>query len=428
MSSLTIIIAQRLWQAGGGLVTAVMITKLLTPEVQGWYYSFLSIAATHTLFDLGLSVVLTQFSAHSTAKKRTSDTRLQSSEADYFHALVYRSVRNYLFLGSLFFVTILIAGLIFFNHATNQPHEWKWAWVTLIVSIAINLSTLPFLAIVEGQGSISETYSVRLAQNCLGSLLCWTLLFSGAGLWATVATPFMTAIIQPIWLVSRHKDLLRMALRKATRRLTWFAEIWPLQWRVGASWLSGYLLTQIYTPLLFATKGASEAGQMGLSITIANMLALIAFSGVARSVPNMAHAAATNDWKEMDQLFYKGILLSASFYIIGATTGLLALKAPILHPFAERILPLPICALLFIAIFANQLCGALSAHLRSYRQEPLVWLNITASILTIVGSLIFVKGYGSTGIVITLLIVQVCFALPVSTTLWRGFHRKWRAL
>jgi hypothetical protein len=41
------------------------------------------------------------------------------------------------------------------------------------------------------------------------------------------------------------------------------------------SWTASYLLTQIYTPMLFYLSGAVVAGQMGVSFSIANMLAVI---------------------------------------------------------------------------------------------------------------------------------------------------------
>lgn len=54
---------QRAWQAFAGLVTAVFVVHLLTPEAQGWYCSLLNAASIFTLFDLGLSLILVQRSA-----------------------------------------------------------------------------------------------------------------------------------------------------------------------------------------------------------------------------------------------------------------------------------------------------------------------------------------------------------------------------
>ena len=63
-TDLVILLTQRLWQALSGVLTIVLVAHFLTPELQGWYYSFISIAALYTLFDLGLSLVIIQITAH----------------------------------------------------------------------------------------------------------------------------------------------------------------------------------------------------------------------------------------------------------------------------------------------------------------------------------------------------------------------------
>jgi hypothetical protein len=64
LSSIHLIIGQRLWQGIGGFVTVIVIASALTPEQQGWYYTFGSLAALYSVFEMGLAVALVQISAH----------------------------------------------------------------------------------------------------------------------------------------------------------------------------------------------------------------------------------------------------------------------------------------------------------------------------------------------------------------------------
>ncbi len=48
-SALPLILAQRLWQGGAGLITVVIITLTLTHEQQGWYYTFIGVAALYSI-------------------------------------------------------------------------------------------------------------------------------------------------------------------------------------------------------------------------------------------------------------------------------------------------------------------------------------------------------------------------------------------
>ena len=202
------------------------------------------------------------------------------------------------------------AGLGFFGFKSADSltlnFDWQWPWVILIVATSLNILVLPFLAIVEGSGLVSEAYTVRLIQGVFGAFACWVMLSLGGGLWATSMIPLFGFCVAILWLVFRQSGLLQFAWRSNRFHIKWSHEIWPLQWRIGLSWLSGYFLTQIYTPILFYYHGAEVAGQMGLSLTIANMLGLLAQSWIAHRVPAMAMAAGRQDWKFFDQeRFYR---------------------------------------------------------------------------------------------------------------------------
>ena len=67
-SSFFYVLSQRLWQGLSGLVTTFILISYLSSDYQGWYYTFISISAIYSLFDLGLSSVLSQNSSHFFAK------------------------------------------------------------------------------------------------------------------------------------------------------------------------------------------------------------------------------------------------------------------------------------------------------------------------------------------------------------------------
>jgi len=109
-----LIFFQRLWQALSGVVTILLITHFLTPIQQGWYYSFLSLAAFYTLFDLGLSVVLVQFSAHLFIDlKWFNRGHINGEGREHFLSLVRQSLRLYSILALLFCFLLIPAGMIF---------------------------------------------------------------------------------------------------------------------------------------------------------------------------------------------------------------------------------------------------------------------------------------------------------------------------
>lgn len=62
-NALLFIIGQRIWQGLAGLLTVLIITTTLTSIQQGWYYTFVSIAALYSIFEMGLSTAILQITA-----------------------------------------------------------------------------------------------------------------------------------------------------------------------------------------------------------------------------------------------------------------------------------------------------------------------------------------------------------------------------
>jgi hypothetical protein len=430
--STTVIFAQRCWQALSGLVTILLLTHYLSPVEQGWYYSFLSLAAIYTLFDLGLSIVLVQLSAHFFIRiKWVGKGRVSGADSARFLSLVGQSFRVYLLLGIAFSLLMIPVGLYFFSEKAHVAGflvmQWQWPWIALVTATAINILALPFLALVEGSGCVVEAYGVRLLQGVFGSVACWVVLIYGGGLWAPAMLPTLGFVVVIVWLLFCKSNLLKHALSISNSSIQWSHEIWPLQWRIGLSWLSGYLLTQIYTPILFYYQGAESAGQMGLSLTIANMLGLLAQSWIARRVPVMAQAAGRKDWELLDAVFAKDFMVSMVVFLMGAAL-LCGLHFVFLEktPYVNRVLAFwPFTGLIGIA-FINNIISALAAQLRSFRKEPLVWVSLIGALISAPSAFLAAYYYFADGVVAAILLTQLLFILPASIILWRKCNKEWR--
>ena len=212
-----------------------------------------------------------------------------------------------------------------------------------------------------------------------------------------------------------------------TRIMTLMMIFWEWGWRIGLSWLSGYLLTQIYTPILFYYQGAELAGQMGLSLTIANMLGLLALSWITRRVPLMAQAVGRKDWGLLDTVFAKDFIVSTLAFLAGALVlcGLHYFFLEKTH-YANRVLAFwPFVGLLGI-VFINNITGALAAQLRSFRKEPLVWVSLIGALVSVPTAFVATTYYSVEGLVVAILAIQLLFILPVSIYLWRKCNTQWR--
>ena len=426
-SALTIILAQRLWQAGSGLITIVLVTRFLSPTEQGWYYSLLSFAALYTLFDLGLSYALLQAAAQTfVGLTWRTGGRFEGTHTDQFEALAAWSARHYMRLSLGFFAIVTPAGFALFGYPPSPLVSWQLPWLALSGASGATLLLLPFVAIVEGSGRVTEVYSIRLIQGVVAAIACWIALFTGAGLWVVVVAPFAAAVTQCAWLAKRKPFLLSLAWQGSQRRINWRREIWPHQWQIGLAWLSGYLLTQIYTLVLLKTQDAIVAGQMGLTLTASNMLGLLAQSWITRHVPAMARAATLGKWDEFEGVFRRDLILSSLAFLGGGLALSCAYWLLSDTSFVGRLLPFwPFAGVLAVG-FMGHLQNSLAAQLRSFRREPLLWVSIAGAILTMAGAFWGAIHYSASGVVVAMLTVQAVAVLPMSIAIWRQYRRNWR--
>lgn len=415
----------RVLQAVAGLVTLILIGIFLTPQEQGIYYTFASVAAIQTILDMGLAVVLVQLSAHKfLGLSWEKQGGIRGEHALGFLAF-FKSAVIWYGVATLVFLLIYPVGLIFFAESADVQDlsvNWQGVWAGLVLFTALNLFLQPFLSVNEGSGQVVATYRLRLLQTLLGAGAAWAAFLAGHGLYAVFMMPVMAVIVTTTWLLCRKRDWLLSLFQSRLQGFSWRQEVWPLQWKLGVSWICGYFLTQLYTPILFKTQGAVVAGQMGLSITIINMIGLIALSTMTAKVPRLGQLASNGQWLELDQLFRKGLFSSLLLFSVGGLSLLVILYFLADTEYHVRFLPWGQFVILMIAILAANVVNALAMFFRAYRQERLMWLYVLNALLASSFSYLVAPSWGSAGIVSTLFLVNTLLVLPVAVVIWIKFR------
>jgi hypothetical protein len=80
-----------------------------------------------------------------------------------------------------------------------------------------------------------------------------------------------------------------------------------MQWRIALSWVSGYFIFQLFTPVLFAYQGAVVAGQMGMSLSIATALNTLALAWINTKAPMFGLLIARGEFAALDRLFFRSL-------------------------------------------------------------------------------------------------------------------------
>lgn len=399
-------LAGRSWGLLSGVITLLLVARYLTPDEQGYYYTFASLLAMQILFELGMSVVVMQFASHEMAHLTWDETGIlvgDTSAKSRLRSLLLLVTKWYGVIAALIIVVILPIGWMFFS--INHPQStvsWQVAWIWLVLAAAANIFSMPFLALLEGCGRVTEVAQIRMKQNVIGSLLAWSVLMLGGGLLALPAMNTGLALSVLIWLWRTKKlfILSLLAQHVSAGSVKWKTEIWPFQWRIALSWLSGYFIFQLFTPILFVYRGAVEAGQMGMSISVANALMGIPIAWMNTKSPGFGSLVAKRDYFNLDRVFI--LTLSRSLAVMVIVGGGLCAINYIIHAelmrFSYRILdPLPFSLLVLATIF-TYITYAQGAYLRAHKEEPFMWISLFSAALMGSFTVVLGKEYGATGL------------------------------
>jgi hypothetical protein len=424
----------RLWALAAGAITVLLIPLCLSPVEQGYYFTFASILALQIFFDLGLSQVLVQFVARNMNELHSGHGQLRGHGPTLAKLAALRSSirRAFSFIALGFFVLVGIAGAIFFSKYDQRAasHElWLPAWALMVLFTAGNLYNAPQLAMAEGAGQIGDVAQMRTQASVLGYGLAWLLLLSGAGLLSMpviAAANFVTAKrwIQRRSLLTSLPGAPREAHTGATQ-MDWRKDIFPFQWRMALSWISGYMIFQLFNPVIFANHGPEVAGQVGLAMALFNALITLSMSWISASAPSFAKLIAANSQASLRALFKAKLLASATVNFILCGTLVAAAWLAQLHalPLAHRLPTHSILVCLMLISLSNHMVFAMAVYMRAHGQEPLLAPSIVTGLAT-AAILFTVTKYSLQGAMWGYASVQVLICLPWVTFIFRRHY--WR--
>lgn len=411
------------WAIVAGAATVFLLPLWLSPTEQGYYFTFASVLALQIFFELGLNQIVMQLVSHEVAHlTETADGRLTGKEAHLGRlSSLARLIGRWYGVAALLFAIIGgIAGALFFTLKGTEPMSvWLGVWVVLVAATGVNLWLSPGLAVMEGCGKVGNVARLRLVQSVLGYAILWAVLLSGAGLWAATAVPIVSAVCTGYWLKA-HGNMLGWLSSRAVNlnnQLSWRADVLPLQWRIALSWASGYLIFNLFTPMVFSHHGAVEAGRLGMALTVFSAISTIGMSWVNAKAPNFTMHIARGERRELNSLF-KALFIRSTVAIALASTGFVLIAwylSQIGLPLMMRIASPSVLVVLAIVTTVNSMVFAMAIYMRSHREEPMLTQSIVGGLL--VACTVYIGSiYGV--LIMMLLYMVVCIFVSLPWTVW----------
>lgn len=423
----------RIWSSSAGLVTVLLIARFLSRAEQGYYYTFSSLVALQIVFELGFSFVILQMASHERAHLAISPNSEITGDAVAHRRLasvIQKSVRWYSAAAILLAIFLLSAGSWFFSshHQSGLAVAWRLPWTANALAATVAFQLDPILSFLEGCGFVANVARLRFWQAAVGSLLAWSALILHHGLFAPAMMIVGTASTAGIWLLGKRKLLIGlMRYDPGPDRIHWWQEVWPFQWRIAVSWLCGYFIYQLFNPVLFAYRGAIAAGQMGMSLSLANALQAVAISWLNTKAAPFGALVAKRQYSELDHRFFRALWQSVSVFCGGSAViiaGVLFLHWRHLR-FTDRLLS-PVCiAGLLLATAVNVVVFGEALYLRAHKQEKFLLNSILGAALVAPSTYFLGRLYGAEGMIAGNLAIALLMGLPLGTFMFFKYRRLW---
>lgn len=424
-----ITLAFRLWSIAAGGVLLLLIPLFLTNIEQGYYFTFSSLIATQVFFELGFNSVIVQMVGHEMAGLNytcTGQLKGNVYNLGRMTNLIELLKRWYSTIAILFFIAISVIGFYFFTINGALPlNKWLPVWLLLVFFSALNLFFSPFLAVIEGMGLVGHVARVRLIQSIIGYGGLFFMLYINAGLFAIPFISGSACISSCVWLYKKHRVLFFSSCKNnhtLTEKISWQHEIFPFQWRIALSWLSGYFIFQLFSPLIFANQGEIEAGRIGLTLTIFTTMLSLSMSWVTAKSPTMAKLIAQNNFQELNILFKSVTLKSGAVNLLITTLFVMSVLffKKINMPVVDRLANTHILFLLLIVSVANHLIFSTATYMRAHKVEPMTWNSVGTGLL-IAPIVYYASKINSTATIAGYAAVILFVCLPWTMIIFRKF-------
>src|SRR5882672_1950948 len=414
----------------GSTGTVLLIVRFLSPVEQGYYYTLLSLVSLQVVFELGFSFVILQMAAHECAHLTIhADGRIEGDVVAHARlaSILQKTFRWYLVAAVILCASLLRVGVYFFSrhaHAAT-PVAWHGPWVVAVLATAVLFLLNPFFSFLEGCGLVWQVGRMRLGQALLGAGMSWGALLTHHGLYSPAMVIIGFAVAGLAFLHTwRRLCLVLLRYPVGEQAVSWRREVWPFQWKIAISWACTYFTIQIFTPVLFAYRGAAEAGQFGLSLSVTTYLSALALAWMSTKAAPFGQMIARGELQQLKGLFFR-TLRQSLVVLVGISAaceaGVLALHY--LFPrLAARMASPQVFALLLLTSLSAFIVQSMAIYLRSFKREPFLIQSVVVAALTVSLSLATVKGWGLAGITTSYLLCTGVIGLIVGLTIFRSWH------
>ena len=393
------------------LAVILLATRLLSADEQGYFFALMSVGALVQIGDFGLSYAVLQKASH--------------LGGDAGNAALQRGTRRLsIRTAGLSTLAASVFGAISIGpgHLAALDFPSLLAGSFALAALFASQAAAPLLSLREGSGQVAAAWRLRMLQEWAGGIACVATLLAGGGLYSLLALwAGRSAVILPL-LVNAPPYA-----TEAKATISWRDELWPFQWRIGLSNLSGFLIFRVMTLVVIAEQGAVEAGRYGFALAVMNMMLAVTTAWPNSSATRLGQLIAGGQPLLAVTEARRTRLRSTAFALASALCvwALFALATAHGLEIAQRMADPLTLALLLATGVVHHLVATQAVLLRAEIREPLLMISLIGGVANLAGGWLAAHFATPPAIAATALACAL-IGLVVSSQLLAAQHDKWK--
>jgi hypothetical protein len=439
-------ISARFWQLFTGPLTQILIVFCFSGQLQGYYYAFLNVLAIQLFIELGLHGVLINVASHEWSQLKLEDGSISgdSQARGRLLSLSQQSARWYLAASALFCVVAMLSGFWFFSASrsgappvpeTDAPIPWQIVWIVVVLLTSAQLATLPLTSILEGCNQLGTVNRVRFVASIVGTLLVWTLMITGAGLWALAGSAAVRLGGELYLILFRYRSFFQPIFKPLTEvaSINWKQDVAPLQWRMALQGPLNWLANHLGALVVFHFHGSLESGKLGMTLTVMTALQSASGAWIEARRPVFGQLIAAEQFDGLDSSFYRTLQTSVLLLLIALSGFCLGVyifntwSHWLFDRLASRLVTTQAGCVLAVGVLCQQISRCLNIYVRAHKREPFLPVAILVNGTIAALAVTWGRSHGIIGIVTAYSAGQACLQLPCSVLVWRHARTHWQA-
>jgi O-antigen/teichoic acid export membrane protein len=367
-----------IWRILFAPISMYLITLKLTPELQGYYYLFFSIAGMQQIFEVGFSHTLVQGISHEMGKISFFNGILKGDNDGVFK--IEETLRLgfawYFILGLCCVLIVCPVGMLIMQNGGNiYSQAWFYPWLIFILLFSLNLVLYPINFFIEGLQQIEKIYKVRFIIQIISGLIFALFLFLDFNLLSIIAMPLASIIVNLLLLyMPLHLFFNKYIFRFPSKKFVKSILKWQL--KVGFVWSSGYLYWQLPIVVIFKFLGPTVSGQYSMSANIINAIMNVGQIFVRTKAAIIGELRASNKIAEAARIYKKSIKISYITVFIGFICFFLIWFFIPEILFFNRMLPMESTFILFIIFLMTLNTLNQAMYARCSKEEPFFYVSM----------------------------------------------------